>query len=147
MCKISVVTSVYNCEKYIKETIQSVIDQTYTDWEYIIIDDCSRDNSAKIIQSIQDDRIRFIKNETNQGQCANLNKGIKLARGEYIARLDHDDICYPDRFVKQLKYMEQKRGTSIHILLISFKSPIGMRLRNIFMNREFIQLSDIILSI
>lgn len=107
MCKISVVTSVYNCEKYIAETIQSVQGQTYTDWEFIIIDDCSKDKSAEIIKSFDDSRIRFFQNETNRGQCNNLNFAISKAKGEYIARLDHDDICYPDRFEKQLNYMEE----------------------------------------
>ncbi len=107
MCKISVVTSVYNCEKYIAETIQSVLRQTFTDWEFIIINDCSKDKSAEIIKSFQDSRIRFFDNETNQGQCKNLNFGISQAKGEYIARLDHDDVCYPERFAKQLQYMEE----------------------------------------
>ncbi len=106
MCKISVITSVYNCEKYIKETIQSVIDQTFVDWEFIIINDCSRDKSADIIKSFHDERIRFFDNETNRGQCDSLNFGIAQAKGKYIARLDHDDICYPDRFQKQFEYME-----------------------------------------
>lgn len=107
MCKISVITSVYNCEKYIAETIQSVIDQTYQDWEFILIDDCSKDKSVEIIKSFKDTRIRLIVNESNQGQCNNLNLGISQAKGEYIARLDHDDICYPERFEKQLRYMEE----------------------------------------
>lgn len=106
MCKISVVTSVYNCEEYIKETIQSVIDQTFVDWEFIIINDCSKDKSADIIKSFHDKRIRFFDNETNRGQCDSLNFGISQAKGKYIARLDHDDICYPDRFQKQYDYME-----------------------------------------
>lgn len=107
MCKISVVTSVYNCEKYIAETIQSVIDQTFTDWEFIIINDCSKDKSADIIKSFHDNRIRFFDNDTNHGQCDNLNFGILQARGKYIARLDHDDICYPERFQKQFDFMEK----------------------------------------
>lgn len=107
MCKVSVVTSVYNCEKYIAETIESVINQTFKDWEFIIINDCSKDRSAEIIKSFNDKRIRFIDNESNQGQCKNLNMGISMARGEYIARLDHDDICYPDRFKKQMEYLDK----------------------------------------
>lgn len=115
MCRISVVTSVYNAERYIGDTIQSVINQTYKDWEYIIIDDCSTDKSSEIIQRYadSDSRIVFIKNEENCGQCANLNKGISTARGEYIARLDHDDLCDPMRFEKQLEYMESNRDVEI----------------------------------
>lgn len=105
--KISVVMSVYNCEKYVGDTIQSVIDQTFTNWEFIIINDCSKDKSAEVIRSFDDPRIIFIDNTQNMGQCANLNRGIELSRGEYIARLDHDDLCLPTRFEKQLEYMEQ----------------------------------------
>ena len=84
MPKISVVTSVYNCERFVGETIQSVINQTFTDWEYILIDDCSKDKSADIIQSFadKDPRIRLIRNVQNQGQCRNLNHGIQLAKEE-----------------------------------------------------------------
>lgn len=122
MCKVSIVTSVYNCEKYIGETIESVINQTFKDWEFIIINDASKDKSAEIIRSFKDDRIKFIDNETNQGQCANLNEGIRIAQGEYIARLDHDDICYPQRLEKQVEYMEKHRevvllGTGCDILI------------------------------
>lgn len=106
MCKVSVVTSVYNCEKYIAETIESVINQSFEDWEFIIINDCSKDKSGEIIKRFDDKRIRFIDNQSNQGQCNNLNRGISMARGQYIARLDHDDICYPDRFIKQVEYMD-----------------------------------------
>lgn len=107
MPKISVVTSVYNCEDYISDTIQSVIDQTFTDWEYILVDDCSTDQSVEIIRSFHDPRIILINNERNKGQCANLNYGISIAKGKYIARLDHDDLCYPQRLDKQFKYMEK----------------------------------------
>lgn len=109
MPKISVVTSVYNCERFVGETIQSVIGQTFTDWEYIIIDDCSKDRSAKIIQSFadKDKRIKLHKNEINKGQCESLNWGIRQAEGKYIARLDHDDLCHPERFEKQLDFMER----------------------------------------
>lgn len=108
MPKISIVTSVYNCEKYIGETIKSVQDQTLRDWEFILIDDCSIDNSSSIAEKIAgtDPRIKVIRNDFNQGQSVNLNNGIKMADGEYIARLDHDDICHPERLQKQLEYME-----------------------------------------
>jgi glycosyltransferase involved in cell wall biosynthesis len=86
-----------------------VIDQTFVDWEFIIINDCSKDKSADIIKSFHDVRIRFFENETNCGQCDSLNFGILQAKGKYIARLDHDDICYPDRFQKQFDYMESHR--------------------------------------
>lgn len=108
MCKISVVTSVYNCEKYIAETIESVQQQTYRDWEFILINDCSKDKSGEIINEYaeKDDRIVFIDNPKNLGQVKSLNYGISLAKGKYIARLDHDDLCREDRFEIQLTYME-----------------------------------------
>lgn len=107
MCKISVVTSVYNCEKYIAATIESVIKQTFEDWEFIIINDCSSDRSAEIIRSFSDERIVFIDNKVNRGQCESLNYGISIAKGEFIARLDHDDICKPNRLEKQYEYMKK----------------------------------------
>lgn len=109
MPKISVVTSVYNCEEYIRETIESVLNQDFNDWEFILIDDCSKDKSAEIIKSYsdKDSRVIYVRNETNQGQPANLNTAIRLAKGKYIARLDHDDICAPERFSKQYQYMEE----------------------------------------
>lgn len=113
MPSISVVTSVYNCEEYIAETIESVISQSFLDWEYILIDDCSTDGSADIIQSYaqNDSRIVFIRNEKNMGQSYNLNYGIKISKGKYIARLDHDDLCRRDRLYKQYYYMENNPQT------------------------------------
>lgn len=108
MPKVSIIVSVYGCEKYIGETIESIINQTVTDWELIIIDDNSRDDSAKVIQKYADSdaRIRFIRNYENKGQCANLNHAIELSTGEYIAHTDHDDISASNRLEKQIKYME-----------------------------------------
>lgn len=115
MCQISVVTSVYNCEAYIEETIRSVVAQTFQDWEFLLIDDCSKDRSAELIKRIaeKDGRIRLIENETNAGQVENLNKGIRMAKGKYIARLDHDDLCREDRFEKQFSYMEAHPDTGL----------------------------------
>lgn len=109
MCKISVVTSIYNGEKYMGETIESILHQTFTDWEYIIIDNASTDASADIVESYakKDSRIRFYRNEKNFGISANLNKGFALARGKYIARTDADDLSYPTRLEKQYQYMEE----------------------------------------
>lgn len=111
MCKVSIVTSVYNCEKYIGETIKSVINQSFNDWEFIIINDCSVDRSADIIKRFTDPRIKLINNNANKGQSASLNFGIEISKGEYIARLDHDDICYKERLEKQVKYMDNNPDT------------------------------------
>lgn len=103
---ISVVLPVYNCALYIENAINSILNQTIQDFEIIIIDDYSVDETVKIIQSIKDSRIRLIIKEQNRGLIESLNIGIKEARGKYIARMDGDDISLPDRFEKQLKVLE-----------------------------------------
>lgn len=95
----------YNAEKYIAEAIKSVLDQTFTDFELLVINDGSTDKTEEIILSFEDKRIRYIKNETNLKLITTLNKGIDLARGKYIARIDADDICLPNRFEKQINFL------------------------------------------
>lgn len=107
MPKISVVMPVYNAEKYLREAIDSILSQTYTDFEFIIIDDGSTDSSPEIVRTYDDARIRFFQNEHNMGVAATLNRGLDLATGEYIARMDSDDISLPERFVKQMEYMDK----------------------------------------
>lgn len=108
MCKVSVVTSIYNGEKYIAETIESIIHQTFTDWEYIIIDNASIDASAEIVESYakRDSRIRFYRNQENIGISANMNQCFDLACGKYIARTDADDLSKSTRLEIQYQYME-----------------------------------------
>ena len=120
--KISVLMSAYNSEKYISESIESILNQTFKDFEFIIINDGSSDNTAKIIQKYaeKDERIRFINSKQNQGIIAALNPGFSMCRGEYIARMDSDDISLPKRFEKQIEYMDKHSecgvlGTSIII--------------------------------
>lgn len=106
---ISVVMPVYNAEKYLGEAIQSILNQTYTDFEFIIINDGSTDKSLEIIEKYkkQDERILLISRE-NRGLVASLNEGIEKAKGKYIARMDADDISLPERFKKQLALMEEE---------------------------------------
>ena len=103
--KISVLMPVYNGEKYLNEAIDSILNQTFIDFEFIIIDDGSNDNSVKIIKSYNDSRIKLFYNGTNKGLIYTLNKGLQLAQGNYIARMDADDVSYDYRFDKQLKFM------------------------------------------
>jgi glycosyltransferase involved in cell wall biosynthesis len=105
--KVTVLMSVYNCKKYLREAIDSILGQTFEDFEFLIIDDGSTDSSAKIIRSYADPRIRLIQNEENIGLTRSLNKGLKLAKGEYIARMDADDISLPSRFEKQVKALDE----------------------------------------
>ena len=107
MKKVSVIASVYNCEQYIGEMIDSVIAQTYTNWEMIIIDDASMDGTWNIIEQYNDERIIPIKNSANRGLPANLNKALDLAEGDYILRIDGDDMAYPERFQIQIEYMDK----------------------------------------
>src|ERR1700754_2088364 len=92
--KITVLMPAYNAGKYIGEAIESVLEQTFTDFELLIVNDGSTDNTAAIIQSFTDPRIVLIQ-QPNLGVAAALNNGLKHARAEYIARFDADDICYP----------------------------------------------------
>lgn len=103
---VSLVMKVYNGEKYLREAIESILNQTFTDFEFLIIDDGSTDHSEQIIKSYDDERIRFFQNETNMGLIKTQNKIIAQAKGKYIAVMDCDDISYPTRFEKQVHYLE-----------------------------------------
>ncbi|GHT52306.1 hypothetical protein AGMMS49982_12160 [Bacteroidia bacterium] len=104
--RISVLMPAYNAETYIAEAIESILQQTYSDFEFIIINDGSTDKTAEIIRGYDDSRIQFIDNTKNQGLIAILNQGLDLAQGEYIARMDTDDISLPTRFEKQIAFMD-----------------------------------------
>lgn len=104
---ISVIMPVYNGEKYLREAIESVLAQTYTRFELLLINDGSTDSSKDIILSYNDPRIRYIENERNLKLIATLNKGIDLANGDFIARMDADDVCLPKRFEKQVQFMKR----------------------------------------
>lgn len=106
---ISVVMSVYNGHKYLGETIESILNQSFQNFEFIIIDDGSTDGAIDIIRYYekQDERIKVISNEANIGLALSLNKGIQAAKGKYIARMDADDVCFPERFATQIAYLEE----------------------------------------
>jgi len=108
MVKISVVFPIYNSREYLRESIESVIAQTYQDWELLAINEFgSNDGSSDIVKeySQHDPRIQLIQNEERLGLAESLNKGIRMAKGEYIARLDADDLAHPNRFKKQVEFM------------------------------------------
>ena len=104
---VTVLMPVYNGEKYLTEAIDSILNQTFTDFEFLIINDGSTDNSETIILSYDDSRIRYEKNETNLKLITTLNKGIELCKGKYIVRMDADDISALDRIEKQVEFMEK----------------------------------------
>ncbi|MBI3520540.1 MAG: glycosyltransferase [Bacteroidetes bacterium] len=103
---VSVVMSVYNGESYLRDAIDSVLQQSFTDFEFIIINDGSKDNSLSIIRSYDDQRMVLVDNDGNKGLIYSLNKGIELSKGKYIARMDADDLCLPERFKKQVDFLE-----------------------------------------
>lgn len=124
--QISVVMSVYNGATYLEAAMNSIINQTFTDFEFIIIDDCSTDNSYEILHrfSLSDNRIRLYKSEKNIGVAGfikNLNSGIEIANGEFIARMDQDDLSDITRFQKQVDFLKKNPdidfiGTSVILI-------------------------------
>ena len=120
---ISIIVPVYNAANYIEETIKTVVNQTYQDWELLLVDDCSRDGSAEVIQAainryeqegIAKGRIRLILKQQNEGAAKARNTGIREARGRYIAFLDADDLWYPDKLLKELTFMQQKEAAFVY---------------------------------
>ncbi|OBQ26573.1 MAG: glycosyl transferase [Aphanizomenon flos-aquae MDT14a] len=104
--KITVVMPVYNGEKYLDTAIKSILNQKFTNFEFVIVDDASTDNSVEIINSYQDQRIKLIKNNVNLGIPTTRNKCLQESSGEYVAVLDCDDYAYPSRLAEQLEFME-----------------------------------------
>ncbi|MCR8560182.1 glycosyltransferase [Mucilaginibacter sp. BJC16-A38] len=106
MALISVIMPVYNAGEYLREAIESVLNQTFTDFEFLIYNDGSTDSSKQIIRSYNDPRIRFFDDDDNLGYTVRLNHGITAATGKYIARMDSDDVSLPERFDRQYRFME-----------------------------------------
>lgn len=104
MPKISIITPAYNCEKYLPEAVKSVLSQTFEDWELLMIDDCSGDNTYRCMEKLaeEDKRIRIFQNKVNSGTAATRNFGVRKAKGEWIAFLDSDDLWKADKLEKQL---------------------------------------------
>lgn len=113
---VSVIMPVYNGQKYLAEAIESILAQTFTDFEFIIVDDGSHDGSAEIIRAYEkrDERIRFIQLEANEGQANVRNRATALADGDFIASMDCDDVCLPQRLQKQVDYL--RRHPTIGVL-------------------------------
>jgi glycosyltransferase involved in cell wall biosynthesis len=105
---VSIVMPSYNTGKYIAESIQSVLAQTYKNWELIIVDDCSTDDTDAVLKQFCDPRIRYFKNETNSGAAVSRNRALREAKGRWIAFLDSDDLWHPEKLQKQIGFMEEK---------------------------------------
>ena len=104
---VSIITPSYNSEAYIKDAIESVLAQTYTNWEMIIVDDCSTDNTLTIISEYEDSRLRVIELNENKGAAIARNTAINEASGRYLAFLDSDDQWYSEKLTKQLSFMQE----------------------------------------
>ncbi len=102
---VSIIMPSWNTERFIAETIQSVINQTYTNWELIIVDDCSSDNTDEVVASFKDERIKYLHNEKNSGAALTRNKALREAKGEWIAFLDSDDLWSSNKLEKQVAFM------------------------------------------
>jgi glycosyltransferase involved in cell wall biosynthesis len=122
---VSVILPAYNCEKYIAKAIESVLHQTFTDFELIIINDGSTDRTGEIIKSFSDPRILYQFNNTKKGLVFTLNKGIDIARGRYIARMDGDDIALRERFEKQFNYLNKKDGVDLLATVVALINENG----------------------
>ena len=117
MPQISIVVPVYNAANYIRQTVDMVLKQTFSDWELILVEDCSKDNSAEVLRSLerelQEPRIRVIYKEKNEGAAKARNTGIDAATGRYLAFLDADDIWMDDKLEKELAFMKEKQAAFV----------------------------------
>ncbi len=136
---VSVIMPAYNGEKYINEAIESIINQTYQDWELIIVDDCSLDETVSIVKRyLSDNRIKLYQNENNQGIAASRNKAIQKSNGKYIAIQDDDDISFPERLKEEVRFLDEyedidavaghwlkvdETGNNILSLFSAYKNP------------------------
>ena len=104
---VSIITPSYNTARFIGRTIECVRSQTYTNWEMLIVDDCSTDETDAVVASFDDGRIRYFKNERNSGAALSRNRALREARGRYIAFLDSDDLWLPDKLERQVRFMQE----------------------------------------
>jgi glycosyltransferase involved in cell wall biosynthesis len=125
--------AVYNGQKYLKEAIDSVLRQSFPDFEFIIVDDCSSDNTQLIIKSYDDKRIILIRNKVNKGQTPSLNIAVSKSRGAYLARMDADDIYIPNKLEVQFKFMQENKNISVCGTMSNCIDEYG----NIYSNRSF----------
>lgn len=104
---VSIITPSYNTAPFLRETIESVLSQTYTNWEMLIVDDCSTDGTDDVVAAFTDPRIRFFRNERNSGAAYSRNRALREAKGRYIAFLDSDDLWTPDKLERQIRFMQE----------------------------------------
>ena len=135
---ISVVMPVYDCVLYLEQSINSILKQTFEDFELIIIEDCSSDGTVDVLRKFVDPRIKIINNQSNEGVSKSTNKGFKLARGKYIARMDGDDIAVKDRFEKQLRILENNPDIFVCGGLVKYLGGTNSIIKYKETNREIV---------
>jgi len=137
MAKLTVLMPVFNAARFLREAMDSILSQTFTDFEFLIIDDGSTDDSVAILKSYADPRIRFYQNGENMGISPTLNKGIELAATPYIARMDADDISYPERLAKQYAYLQAHPDCAMVSSLVRVIAEDGQFVRQDSFKSEF----------
>jgi len=146
--EVTVLMAVYNGGRYLKSSIESILTQTFRDFELLIINDCSTDRSVKTIESFHDDRIKIHNNERNLGQTKSLNAGLKIASGEYIARIDADDIALPQWLEVQVNHIKDYPDVSV-VSCFVFAIDEHNKIKKLYkppLNREDIILRSLIAS-
>lgn len=132
---VSIILPVYNGEKHLREAIDSILNQTFTNLELIIVDDASTDSTPLIIRSYADTRIKYYKNENNLRVVQTLNKAIDIANGEYVARMDADDIAKPERIARQIAYLQANPQVAVVDCIMEYidenSQPLGRNNNNI----------------
>lgn len=129
--RVTVLMPVYNGETYLAEAIESILNQTFADFEFLIIDDGSTDNTWDILNNFNDSRIRLVKNNQNMGITKTLNKGLQLARSNYVARMDADDICFPKRLQRQKAFLDENLNFAMVGSWIEVIDEIGRKIERI----------------
>lgn len=126
---VSIIMPAYNCEKYITQAVRSVKEQTYQNWELIIIEDCSSDRTWEIVQNFANENIFVYRNEKNVGVAQTRNRGVELAKTDWIAFLDSDDIWTPDKLEKQIGLLNQEKNALMFFTASAFMTESGERLK------------------
>ncbi len=129
--EVSVLMSAYNSENFIEDAIESILNQTYINFEFIIVDDGSTDKTLSIIKSFKDKRIKLIQNSKNLGLTKSLNIGLEIAEGKYVARMDADDICKLDRLFLQLNFLKNNPDVGVLGTDITFINETGKKFESV----------------
>ncbi len=128
---VSVIMPVYRAEKYIAEAVESVLNQTYPYFEFIIVDDCGMDGSMDIVRQYRDQRVKVLKNDRNRGIAYSRNRALQESRGKYIAIMDDDDVSLAQRFEKQVSYLEEHREIDVLGGAVEAIDAEGKRIREV----------------